>query len=32
MIIKKLNRLFHKHSRWLFRGFTVVIIVSFLGS
>lgn len=31
MIIKKLNGLFHKHSRWLFGGFTVVIIVSFLG-
>ncbi len=31
MIIKKLNGLFHKHSRWLFGGFTIVIIVSFLG-
>lgn len=31
MIIKKLNNLFHKHSRWLFGAFTVVIIVSFMG-
>ena len=31
MIIKKLNSMFHKHSRWLFGGFTIVIIVTFLG-
>ncbi len=31
MIIKKLNVMFHKHSRWLFGIFTLVIIVSFLG-
>ncbi len=31
MIIKKLNGLFHKHSRWLFGAFTIVIIVSFMG-
>lgn len=31
MIIKKLNTMFHKHSRWLFGGFTVLIIFSFLG-
>jgi len=31
MIIKKLNTLFHKHSRWLFGAFTIVIIVSFMG-
>jgi len=31
MIIKKLNNLFHKHSRWLFGAFTIVIIVSFMG-
>ena len=31
MIIKKLNSMFHKHSRWLFGGFTIVIIVSFMG-
>ena len=30
MIIKKLNNLFHKHSRWLFGAFTIVIIVSFM--
>ncbi|MDR0932229.1 MAG: SurA N-terminal domain-containing protein [Victivallales bacterium] len=31
MIIKKLNTVFHKHSRWLFGLFTIVIIVSFMG-
>ena len=31
MIIKKLNTMFHKHSRWLFGAFTIVIIVSFMG-
>ncbi len=31
MIIKKLNTVFHKHSRVLFGAFTLVIIVSFLG-
>ena len=31
MIIKKLNSMFHKHSRWLFGGFTIVIIISFMG-
>lgn len=31
MIIKKLNNVFHRHSRWLFGAFTIVIIVSFLG-
>ncbi len=31
MIIKKLNSLFHRHSKWLFGIFTLVIIVSFLG-
>lgn len=31
MIIKKLNVVFHRHSRWLFGVFTVVIIISFLG-
>ena len=31
MIIKKLNTMFHKHSRWLFGGFTIVIIISFMG-
>ena len=31
MIIKNLNSMFHKHSRWLFGGFTIVIIVSFMG-
>ena len=31
MIIKKLNAVFHRHSRWLFGAFTIVIIVSFLG-
>ena len=31
MIIKKLNSVFHRHSRWLFGLFTIVIIVSFIG-
>lgn len=31
MIIKKLNTVFHRHSRWLFGAFTIIIIVSFLG-
>ncbi|UKI33026.1 MAG: hypothetical protein L6W00_05835 [Lentisphaeria bacterium] len=31
MIIKKFNTMFHKHSRWLFGAFTIVIIVSFMG-
>ena len=31
MIIKKLNSMFHRHHRWLFGAFTVVIIVSFMG-
>ena len=31
MIIKKINTMFHKHSRWLFGAFTIVIIVSFMG-
>ncbi len=31
MVIKKMNSVFHKHSRWLFGAFTVIIIVSFLG-
>ena len=31
MIIKKLNNVFHKHSRVLFGAFTLIIIVSFLG-
>ena len=31
MIIKKLNTVFHKHSRVLFGAFTLIIIVSFLG-
>jgi hypothetical protein len=31
MIIKKLNAVFHRHSRVLFGAFTIVIIVSFLG-
>ena len=31
MIIKNLNIIFHKHSRWLFGAFTIVIIVSFMG-
>ena len=31
MIIKKLNAVFHRHSRWLFGAFTIIIIVSFLG-
>ena len=31
MIIKKLNNVFHRHSRWLFGLFTIVIIVSFIG-
>ena len=31
MIIEKLNAICHRHSRWLFGSFTVVIIVSFLG-
>ncbi len=31
MVIKKMNRVFHKHSRWLFGAFTLIIIVSFLG-
>ncbi|WP_294482201.1 SurA N-terminal domain-containing protein [uncultured Victivallis sp.] len=31
MIIKNLNSMFHKHSRWLFGGFTIVIIISFMG-
>ncbi|MCQ2380612.1 MAG: SurA N-terminal domain-containing protein [Victivallaceae bacterium] len=31
MIIKRLNSMFHRHSRWLFGLFTVIIIVSFLG-
>ena len=31
MIIKKLNNVFHRHSRWLFGLFTIIIIVSFIG-
>ena len=31
MVIKKLNSVFHRHSRWLFGAFTIIIIVSFLG-
>ena len=31
MIIEKLNSVFHRHSRWLFGAFTIIIIVSFLG-
>ena len=31
MIIKKLNSVFHRHSRWLFGLITIVIIVSFIG-
>ncbi len=31
MIIKKLNTVFHRHNRWLFGAFTIVIIVTFLG-
>ena len=31
MVIKKLNTVFHRHSRVLFGAFTIVIIVSFLG-
>ena len=31
MIIKKLNTVFHKHSRVLFGAFTLIIIVSFMG-
>ena len=31
MIIKKLNSTFHKHNRWLFGAFTIVIIITFLG-
>ena len=31
MIIKNLNNIFHKHSRWLFGAFTIIIIVSFMG-
>ena len=31
MIIKKLNTVFHKHSKILFGAFTLVIIVSFMG-
>ena len=31
MVIKKLNNVFHRHSRVLFGAFTIVIIVSFLG-
>lgn len=30
MIIKKLNSLFHRHSRWLFGGFTLIIIIAFM--
>ena len=31
MIIKKLNSVFHRHSRWLFGVITIVIIISFIG-
>ncbi len=31
MIIEKLNAICHRHSRWLFGSFTVIIIISFLG-
>ena len=31
MLIKKLNSVFHRHSRWLFGLFTLVIIISFIG-
>ncbi len=31
MLIRSINTVFMKHSRWLFAVFTVVIIVSFLG-
>lgn len=31
MIIKKLNSVFHRHSRWLFGLITIVIIISFIG-
>ncbi len=30
MVIKKLNTLFHKHSRWLFGIFAAVIIIAFM--
>ena len=30
MIIKKLNSMFHKHSRWLFGIFAVIIIIAFM--
>ena len=30
MIIKKLNTMFHKHSRWIFGIFAAVIIIAFL--
>ena len=31
MIIRKLNSVFHRHSRWLFGLITIVIIISFIG-
>ena len=31
MLIRKINTVFMKHSRWLFGVFTIVIIISFLG-
>ena len=31
MVIRKINTVFMRHSRWLFGIFTVVIIISFLG-
>ena len=30
MIIKKLNTMFHKHSRWIFGIFAAVIIIAFM--
>ncbi|MDD3154882.1 MAG: SurA N-terminal domain-containing protein [Victivallaceae bacterium] len=31
MVIRRMNSIFSKHSRWLFSIFTIIIIVSFLG-
>ena len=31
MVIKSINQLFGKNSRWIFGIFTVVIIISFMG-
>ena len=30
MVIKKLNSMFHKHSRWLFGIFAAIIIIAFM--